>query len=376
TIESLKQNLVPKSLGGGREPSQEGVLESLGKTGKALLSAGYLGGSGGLAPAVVGTAESVGGHSIRAADMALREGAVAIHGEDAVRQAEKDTGNTPGGMSYDDAKSLVDKGLFMTMPAKVQAQARQALLGGPPGSTPPPKTGPGGPVDVDFNEVPPQAKLGGPEQPAAGPQETPPGASAGSQTGAETPPPAEEPKYAGPQNKREAAIDDQLRKYGFDDSDFAGMSIADKVARAGEADMLQRYGYSVDELNKLDTTDKWQAAVDKAVKNGATHNYDPNDASNDWGLSKEDADLLRGKYSNNYINSLTPKNRQGAADVLRKANGTAGPAKEPEPEPPPAAEEGTRDAPVDIKTGEDVQKAAAIADQTHTPAQGEANNVQ
>lgn len=168
-----------------------------------------------------------------------------------------------------------------------------------------------------------------------GPQEgrgEPPAAPAGE------PPAPDKPQPAPVAPKGRLQEDDVLRRYGFDDADIDGMSKAERKSNIAEAlkafgeepippptgagknvppevheDVLKRYGHSDDSIAKMDDKTK-SAAVDEAVKSGVS---------------------------------------------------TA-------PEPPVP---GSRDAPVEIKTGQDVATAAAAAAQDYTPAQGEANNI-
>jgi len=104
---------LPSSLGGERDLVSEGTLERLVRTGQGLLAAAALP----FAP-LQGIARSVLGHPMVAVDQALRRGAVALYGEDKVRAAELATGQTPGGMSYDDARRNADTALSLIAPRR------------------------------------------------------------------------------------------------------------------------------------------------------------------------------------------------------------------------------------------------------------------
>jgi hypothetical protein len=148
---------LPSSVGGERDMASEGPLESLGRTGKGLLAAAALP----MAP-VQGAARSLIGHSMVAVDQALRRGAVSLYGEDKVRAAEEATGQTPGGMTYDEARRKADTLLSLSAPSGGLAAGGAPLQPTPkpplppdrqPAPAPPPQEGP--PVSTPRLEVPP-----------------------------------------------------------------------------------------------------------------------------------------------------------------------------------------------------------------------------
>jgi hypothetical protein len=142
---------LPSSLGGERNMATECPLESLGRTGKGLLAAAGLP----FAP-VQGAARSLIGHSMVSADQALRRGAVALYGEDKVRAAEQATGQTPGGMTYDEARRKADILLSLSGPRGGLAAAQgPAPSAPPPQLPPPPEERPPSPVWPRPPELPP-----------------------------------------------------------------------------------------------------------------------------------------------------------------------------------------------------------------------------
>lgn len=106
TMQSVVKHLVPKTLGGEREPGKEGATGTL-QTGAALLDIMSLP----FMP-IVGAVRSLVGHPMVLADEAIRDGAVSLFGEEAVARAEKERGKKPGPMTYADAKSVVDTALL------------------------------------------------------------------------------------------------------------------------------------------------------------------------------------------------------------------------------------------------------------------------
>src|SRR5262249_13822541 len=153
--ENLRRAL-PSSLGGGRGMANEGPLEGLGRTGKGLLAAAALP----FAP-VQRVARSLTGHSMVAADQALRQGAVGLYGEDKVRAAEQATGHSPGGMTYDEARRHADTLLSLSGPRGGLAAAIQPAPGGPAASQGPSPTAPPPPPDEEppFTAAPPRPGL-------------------------------------------------------------------------------------------------------------------------------------------------------------------------------------------------------------------------
>jgi hypothetical protein len=145
--ENLRRAL-PSSLGGERDMASEGTLESLGRTGQGLLAAAALP----FAP-LQGVARSLVGHLMVEADQALRRGAVDLYGEDKVREAELAAGQTPGGMTYDEARRRADLVPHLIPPQGGTAVLRPALQTNPPGFGP--KPGPRG-----FPPPPTQAAQG------------------------------------------------------------------------------------------------------------------------------------------------------------------------------------------------------------------------
>jgi hypothetical protein len=87
----------------------------------------------------------------------------------------------------------------------------------------------------------------------------------------------------------------------------------------------------------------------------------------DFGRTKEqasDEDVLRKHgYTDDEINGLKPEERDAAVEEAIKAGASAEGA-------------GRRDEPVELRTARDVARAAGMANQDHSHAQGEANNVQ
>jgi len=95
------------------------ATESVGKGGQGLFDEGMKQtGAGLLAVAALpfaplqGALHAIASGPIVAAEHTLREGAVALHGEENVAAAEKETGSTPGGMSKEDANKLIDTALM------------------------------------------------------------------------------------------------------------------------------------------------------------------------------------------------------------------------------------------------------------------------
>jgi hypothetical protein len=84
----------------------------------------------------------------------------------------------------------------------------------------------------------------------------------------------------------------------------------------------------------------------------------------------EDDTLRRYGFMSEDIAAMSPAQRAAALQEAAEAGVTPEAA---QPEPPA---EGTRAAPVEVKTPEDLAKAEEVINQDHTPAQGEANNVQ
>ena len=88
-----------------------------------------------------------------------------------------------------------------------------------------------------------------------------------------------------------------------------------------------------------------------------------------FGSKRADDDEILRRYghSDEDIKAMSPEEKAAAvAEALRSGH----PPMEGEPE------HGTRGAPIDLKTGADVERAAGMARQDHTHPQGEANNVQ
>jgi Barnase-EndoU-ColicinE5/D-RelE like nuclease len=136
-FENIRRAL-PSSLGGERNLEQEGTLEGLGRTGQGLLAAAALP----FAP-VQGAVRSLLGHPMTAADAALRRGAVALYGEDKVRAAEQETGQTPGGMTYDEARRKADTALSL-LTSRGGPAASRAPVPPAPFLPPPPEDVPRG----------------------------------------------------------------------------------------------------------------------------------------------------------------------------------------------------------------------------------------
>ncbi|MBV9559166.1 MAG: hypothetical protein JOY90_01690 [Bradyrhizobium sp.] len=163
--ENLRRTL-PSSLGGDRDMASEGTLESLGRTGQGLLAAAALP----FAP-LQGAARSLMGHPMVAVDQALRREAVGLYGEDKVRDAELATGQTPGGMTYDEARRNADTALSLIAPRRgspAGLESRQL------------------PAPKEVGEVvqPPTEKIGEPGRPPPEEAETrrPPPDQAGAET--------------------------------------------------------------------------------------------------------------------------------------------------------------------------------------------------
>jgi hypothetical protein len=131
--ENLRRAL-PSSLGGERDMASEGPFESLGRTGQGLLAAAALP----FAP-LQGAVRSLVGHPMAAIDQGLRRGAVGLYGEDKVRAAELATDQTPGGMTYDEARRRADPLLHLVPPRGGTAVLRPQAQPNPPGLAP--KTG-------------------------------------------------------------------------------------------------------------------------------------------------------------------------------------------------------------------------------------------
>lgn len=154
--ENLRRAL-PSTLGGERDMASEGPFESVGRTGKGLLAAAALP----FAP-LQGAVRSLIGHPMVAVDQALRRGAVGLYGEDKVGDSELATGQTPGGMTYDEARRRAD-----IVPHLMPPRGGTAVLRPPPQTNPPgpaPNTGPRG--------FPPPPTQGAPGEEPVGPDET------------------------------------------------------------------------------------------------------------------------------------------------------------------------------------------------------------
>lgn len=113
-LRGLRDAILPKSLGGQREPAKESILQGLSETSGMLLDIAALPFS-----PVQGAARSIIGHPLTALMDTLRRGAVALHGEDKVRQAEEALKLTVGGMTYDEARGIADKALMTLGESKV-----------------------------------------------------------------------------------------------------------------------------------------------------------------------------------------------------------------------------------------------------------------
>jgi hypothetical protein len=79
-------------------------LESRKRLGRGLLGIPEL-----LVSPITGASRSLLGHPLHALDAAMRASAVAMFGEDKVRQGEEARGDSLGGRTYDDAKATVDQ---------------------------------------------------------------------------------------------------------------------------------------------------------------------------------------------------------------------------------------------------------------------------
>jgi hypothetical protein len=121
--------------------------------------------------------------------------------------------------------------------------------------------------------------------------------------------------------------------------------------RASMETVLQHYGYSPDELLKMNQADLMKA------------------------INAEDA-LRRFGMPDDQLRNMSVEDTFAANDAaIRLGAGNANAPFTPEQQAE-AATAAKREAPIDIKTGEDVVNAATRASQDHTPAQGEAANVQ
>jgi hypothetical protein len=140
--EDLRRAL-PSSLGGERNMASEGPLESLTRTGQGLLAAAAL-----PSAPLRGAVRSLVGHPMIAVDEALRRGATNLYGEDKVRAAELATGQTPGGMTYDEARRNADTALALLPPRGWRATAQPSVQTSPrlpPVPPPPPPSTPNEP---------------------------------------------------------------------------------------------------------------------------------------------------------------------------------------------------------------------------------------
>jgi hypothetical protein len=107
-VKGVRDQMLPKEFGGQREGSDtEGVVGSQLKTGGALLSIMSLP----FAP-LTGALHAIAGQPIVTAEHTLREGAVWLHGDEKVRQAETEAGLTPGGMTKEDANKIIDTAIM------------------------------------------------------------------------------------------------------------------------------------------------------------------------------------------------------------------------------------------------------------------------
>lgn len=85
----------------------------------------------------------------------------------------------------------------------------------------------------------------------------------------------------------------------------------------------------------------------------------------------DDEILRRYGFSAADVSTMSPEQKSAAVDEAVRNGVPSGQAESPQ-----QRAEGTASNPVDLKTPQDVATAAAIASQDHTPAQGEAGNVQ
>jgi len=105
---------------------------------------------------VIGTARSLLVMGLQSFDAAMRNGAVALSGEDKIRQVEQELGLRPGGSNYDDAKQVAD-GLMMVLgPRGGMARAPRVAIPRALSSPRPPvepiiEEGGGGPRTVAFS---------------------------------------------------------------------------------------------------------------------------------------------------------------------------------------------------------------------------------
>lgn len=211
---------------------------------------------------------------------------------------------------------------------------RQQTPPPPPPGTPPPGTG-----------APPP----GPQpQPGTGPERglPPPGGGGGETTPPETPGPFE--------TKLKPNIRSTLQDQAINLS-------------MGEAGLTDTMGRAWPQAER----DAWTAKRQSIADDIATWDDDKlkgyvNEKTNGPGQPRDDDAILR-QYglSDDEIKAMSPEDKKAKADEAIR-NGTS------HYEPPPA---GSAENPVDLKNTADVARAAARANQDHTPAQGEANNV-
>lgn len=117
-VQGAVKNLLPKSLGGGREPGGESTGEGMGNTAAGLM---YALGSFPPFAAAQGMIQAVIGHPLVATDEALRGGAVKLFGEDKVAEAERAAGEhagggSVGGMTLEEARGIANRAMMALGP--------------------------------------------------------------------------------------------------------------------------------------------------------------------------------------------------------------------------------------------------------------------
>ena len=139
-------------------------------------------------------------------------------------------------------------------------------------------------------------------------------------------------------------------------SDDKRSSMRSAATAYGEFTPSQIWKWSDDKLFQY-VKDKNQADAEKQSPNTEKWKGQPRN---------DDAILRQYGLSDEEIKAMSPEEKKAKADEAI-ANGTF----HYEPLGP-----GTASNPIDLKSGDDVQRAAAVASTDHTPAQGEAGNIQ
>jgi predicted RNA methylase len=157
-----------------------------------------------------------------------------------------------------------------------------------------------------------------------------------------------------------AKTDDILKRAGHTADDIAGMSPAQRKAALDEA--LRAGVHAGAEEPPAWHSRMTDEEVDRDVEN-FRKNFTPGpDENEDQGLGPEPDRRAYGREES--ADQSAQYDREIEEEFVRASAG----AEEPQA--------GTREAPVDVKSAEDVATAASVADQDHSPAQGEANNIQ